>query len=334
MRIFCLLLCLCAFNPSDDIAKRDFYLRISKKYCSDAYEIFQSEPDYKKFTQYANGDKESEWLAEFGTVVHETCHGYNSKIGQSKEGYFITSGIKIIVSRKSYYNSTELNNFIPDSVQKNIDRYKVYIDKGMNGDQVASQVFGIYDMLDEFCAYYHGTKAQVELYEYYNALAAIKPSKYWLLYLKHFQSEIYSYYEFKLFMSWYLQYARKVHEDVYNDCMDNIPLRVSYTLLDDEWVALLKDFDTKRNQIIEQLTQKGFKVNIEGQYEKDVDGKVSKHYYFNVIEKNGESNGICTYYQNIEYLTTMLKDTTHRVLNRFRVEGVISLNYKTYLEKK
>ncbi len=330
---FTIFFFLCAFNFSDDIAIKNFYLNLSKKYCSDAYEIFKSESDYKKYTRYAKGETKSDWLKDFGTAVHETCHGYNFEIGKAKgfgyQGYFITSNVIIVVPQKSIYNSIELNRMIPDSIHKSIVRYDSYIG-GDTISQITSKVNGIYGLLDEFSAYYHGTKAEMELFNYYDSLSDKNPPESWANYLKPLEGELYSYYEFKLFISWYLGYARKYHEQVYLDCMNNKPLRIAFTLLDDEWLQLQKDYLKKRNLIIEKLNQQGYKAAIEKRKVIIglINGKEGHLYFFKV---NGES--IPLFDEKIEYLTTLLKDTSHQVLNTFRVEGVTIKNYQKYLEQ-
>ena len=94
-------------NTAEKRAK--FYLEISQKYAPAAYEILRSD-EKKEFVQYAHeAQTAKELMKNYGTVVHEACHGYNFfsgiKSGWGREGYFITTGLKIDAPKGSFFPS-------------------------------------------------------------------------------------------------------------------------------------------------------------------------------------------------------------------------------------
>jgi hypothetical protein len=97
---------------------------------------------------------------------------------------------------------------------------------------------GIFGMLDEFSAYYHGINASLDAAKSKYALS--NKIRYNLL------ESIYryysSYYEFNLFIAWYLKYSKLNKKDVYESMMMNTELRVAYTLIDSKFNKCLSDY--------------------------------------------------------------------------------------------
>src|SRR5689334_7048307 len=163
--MFIVLIIDSAFGQySTDEKRADFYLDISKKYSPDSYVILKSDPD-KRFVKYAdNGETREALLDSYGTVVHETCHGYNFKIGFStgwkNDGFYITDDIVIATMKGSYFPSSLLNQVVPREHQEKIFRYKTYVE---GSSENSSTLEGIYGFLDEFSAYYHDTQANLQM---------------------------------------------------------------------------------------------------------------------------------------------------------------------------
>jgi hypothetical protein len=324
-----------SFNTYDTAeSRRDLFLSLSKKYSSDAYEILSAEPDYKKYIKHANGKTRKSLLQSYGTVVHEACHMYQWKIGKPPlHGYFITSGTRIEVTPTLVFNSTELNGFVPDSVQKNITRYDTYIGKGTsNGAGLTSQVDGIYGIISEFNAYYHGNKAAMDLYSYYETTCPVDSPAFHIEYFKNFTGQMPAYYEFQLFISWYLQYAKKHHPPVYADCMSNKPLRVTYTLLDDMFKELLAENENKILHFTNRCRDQGFEVTVNASKAK-VTGNASLFPGHDLeVKRKGILVTSCGLFHSQPYLLTLLKESSHEELKKFRMEGVNLSNYKQYLD--
>jgi hypothetical protein len=96
---------------------------------------------------------------------------------------------------------------------------------------VTANVFGIYGLLEEFNAYYHGVRAEFEVmqsgidYEYFGS--------------NHLMTA--SYYEFNIFMAYYLKYAKEKKPTIHAQLMAQKELRTIYTLIETNWRDLLTD---------------------------------------------------------------------------------------------
>ncbi|MEN8122865.1 MAG: hypothetical protein ABFS35_21175 [Bacteroidota bacterium] len=209
--------------------KKQFFLNISKKHCTDALSILKSDKK-GNYTRYARGKKKEDLIESFNTVVHETLHGYNFDIGGfNGEGYYFGSGIELLVPKTEIINSNKLNNFVSKEKQKKCDRYAMYI--GNKKPFFSSQVDGIYGLLNEFSAYYHGLKAEIEI----RNAGLTCPTFEWQ------SNNLEAYYEFKLFISWYLQMCKRSYPKIYKNIYANNKLRVAYTLFNTQFTELANE---------------------------------------------------------------------------------------------
>ena len=309
---------VCAQYTTDS-QRADFYLSISKKYSPAAYEILKSDKE-KKFVTYANNaETAQDLLSNFNTVVHETCHGYNFEIGLTSawenEGYFITEKISIAAQQGSYFPSRLLNKMVPKDQQEKIFRYDTYVG-GEPGN--SSTLEGIYGFLNEFSAYYHGTKADLDMRSYYETFRPYTDARCWTEeYLSHMQSTLYAYYEFRLFIAWYLIYAEKYEQKVFTDFIKNQNLRVAYTLLDNLYIKLIDDYFRVRNEVVKKLNATGNQIEL------------TEEYIYIVTGNSKSGSGLPD--DDITYLKSLYTDKENSMLEKFTVKGVSLSNYKTFL---
>jgi hypothetical protein len=312
----------CIAQYDTDQKRNEYVLHLTKTYCSDASEILQSQKEMQSYLQYLHKmTKREEILDRFATMVHEACHGYNSDI-QFIGGYFITKGIQIKANwgfDTQIFNSNELNNFVAKDVRDKIFRYDTYVGDKSN---TSSQVNGIYGMIDEFSAYYHGTKAFFELRKYFETFAPYKTQpKTWLnAYLGSPYSYIYAYEEFRLFISWYLRYAQKKHPTDYQRVMADQNLRVAFTLLDDLYKQLVSEYFETRKDIISKLTTAGYELKLDSDY-------------LYIYDSNGSGSGTGVPDSKIAYLKSLFTDDDYKMLADFSIKGVNLTNYSQFLKK-
>ncbi len=167
--------------------------------------------------------------SDFGTVIHESTHTFNGST------YMVIPEITIPVVATGAYHSCEFKKIVPVDASKNIFRYDTYV-----GDSsvVSANVSGIYGLMDEFSAYENGTRADVLAAK--TALAkgdTVLARKF----LSQAQGTYFAYYEFNLFIAWYLHYGKMNHMDLYKETMANNNLRLTYTLIDQEFASTLVD---------------------------------------------------------------------------------------------
>jgi len=238
-------------------ARKSFYKSLISKNNSPSVKLIFDADKTNSFNEYVDGSSELELLSDFGTVIHELLHGYNNS-SSGGHNYFITESVRIFVPYKNIYNSKKLNNFVRSSLQDSIFRYGIYVGgkksiHGIEGDipyinateqtECFSIQKGIYGMLEEFCAYYYGNLATYELCDYYKINHNNKEA--WNTYKNDVMGDAVAYYEFNLFMAWYILYAKENEPAVYKDILENKQLRVVYTLINKKYSKLLEDIDEK-----------------------------------------------------------------------------------------
>lgn len=184
----------------------------------------------------------------------------------------------------------------------------------------SSQKNGIYGMVEEFNAYYHGTKAGYELRPYYESFC--QDTDCWQDYLANIYSPLYAYHEFRLFIAWYLKYAQKKHPKVYQDCMRNENLKVAFTLTNNAYKQLIADYFQTRKEIMQEMEIK-YKVKTELSDE-----------YLTIIEEGGNSSGRGIPDKTIKYLESLLKPEDIKHLESITIEGVTENNYEDFLKWK
>ena len=287
-----------------DKEKMDYCLSIAKTYCSDAYTILSTDSK-GTFVQFIKGETQEDWKKSISTAVHEVVHSMNRWVPRYSPGnnsslngcsYFITIYTRIICPITATYHVIELNSMVPKDLQRNIWRYNSYIG---DSSRYTWHTLGIFPLMDEFCAYYHGCKADYELRKAgilkTNIYKRYKEVKGWdgkitkQLTESSFSStnQLDAYYEFKLFISWYLQYAKEKHPEIYRETYNNTNLRITYTLLDDLYKELLQKI--KSDPLLSQ-------------------------YYRTVIQ---------------DYIT----DQDYKEMDNFRLKDVTIKNYEKYLVK-
>ena len=144
-----------------------------------------------------------------------------------------------------------LNPEIPDSLSAQIKRFKHYRGDTLNYFWYSSVIF---NLLNDFDAYYQGCKADVELRiarvlktEIYNRETITEvPGKGWYrLYegAASITNLLNLAIEQRLYISWYLRFAKEKEPEIYKEVQANTNLRIAYTLLDDQFQNLLKKID-------------------------------------------------------------------------------------------
>lgn len=167
---------------------------------------------------------------DFNTVIHESTHTFNGN------SYLIIPGIEIPVYKTSFYKTCEFKVIVPADAKSKIFRYNVYVDEN---SIVSSNVHGIYGLMDEFSAYENGTRACVIAAKNSLANGDTVLARNFLL---QAQATYFAYYEFNLFIAWYLHHSKVSQPDIFKETMNNTNLRVTYTMIDQEFSATIADF--------------------------------------------------------------------------------------------
>lgn len=337
--IVILLACSGFMMTSDDANMRAKLLKFAHDNSPTAKAVLAQVPQYD-FERFVEGSTDDDLLKRFGTCVHESKHmqcsymedAYEESIGEwgPYQAYIIDDSIRIMTKRTKVYNSHRLNKFVPDSCQKAIFRYPDYVGNGILKGWCTAHVYGVFGMLDEQSAYYHGTKSYMELYDYFKAerCNGYENAIEWAKYLQKISQTHHAYYEFKLFMSWYLQYAKIEFPHVYDDLMKNTNLRVAFTIQDDRFAALIDDYYKLVNDIPKQVNETHGEEIMVWKYREF--GRVGMSMY---VRNDHSGYNIYSLFDNeTKYLKKLLENPEHAVLDEFRIPGVTASNYRDFLD--
>jgi hypothetical protein len=235
-----------------------------------------------------------ELINDYSTMVHETTHHYNSAGGYNWEKNFWNSrvlvepGITISYEQTPTFHSELFISIVPKEAPKKIFRYGTYVGRGADP---SANLSGIYGLMDEFSAYKNGTRVSIEAA---NTAIKLNDKEKIGIFEQKAIGEYFAYYEFRLFIAWYLEYAEKNKPDIYKKIMANTNLRVAYTLLDDGFLNDIKDLE-----------------------------KLVKKYPIYSYEYNEK--------EWAQYVKDLLVDH-EKTLTKFKIEGVNKLNYKEKLK--
>ncbi|MCE7996653.1 MAG: hypothetical protein HEP71_32105 [Roseivirga sp.] len=260
----------------------------------------------------------TEWLDErtekgiiesLNTVVHETMHGFTSRyayvllqasgannydFGDDYSAFFLDKDDIYLVKHTEVFTSNKLKQKIPKALRT--FRFNPYITPKDNN--LGSQIQGIYGLMDEWNAYYHGTKTAYDLFEYYKDKANDN-NKVYLEHVSNLAGTYFAYYEFKYYILKYLELAKSDYPDVYKGIMANTNLRKAYTDIDNHFSALLGQFE-ERLDTIENLVTSDNYTSVHRE-----DG-----YYFI------GSNGVGLFSEEAEMLKKELSISTMRTLDQ------------------
>ncbi len=256
-----------------------------EKYCPDGYYLLQqyynapsqfnisgikiSLGEHLDYGAYIPGNSEKDIIRSLSTIVHEVCHGYASRLAWKAlqdqnivfsfdDGfsyYYLGDQRSILVKETPVFKSREINRIFPENIRTH--RYEIYIYP--SDPMMGTQQKGIYGLLDELTAYYHGTRVSVELYDYYRTISSESGSE-WLVFLEGVGSTIFAHKEFKLFIMQYLIYAEQYQPDIYRELLENHPFVTAFLIVDEKFNDLIQRFLDLKNEIIQLLRQREIEV--------------------------------------------------------------------------
>lgn len=230
-----------------------------------------SKTDFMTYVRGAAMPAMASWL---NVAVHEMCHGYTARMAYhlaperkitiypgDRYLAFYTGDDDILVRITRVFPSKEMAHTFPAGIRT--FRFATYIDssRGITG----TQVNGVYGLLDELNAYYHGTKTALDLLPFYKKQAR-QDAGLWRAFCNQVNGTYYAHLEFKLFILKYLIYAEKTHPGIYRDIMDNEGFRKAFAAIDNNFTALNEEYLRSKKDIFEFLKTKGIEAREEGKY--------------------------------------------------------------------
>ncbi len=260
-------------------------LALLKKYNHDGYfiitEYIKSPSSYKfgnssmsiskdnSFKHYIDGTKTQDIVNSLGTVVHEMNHAFTGiyayqKIKNNDFDYdciYIKDKKYIIVKYTETFPSKLIEKIVPKKLQT--FRFSTYISK--SSKYQSTQSSGIYGLLDEFNAYYQGTKTDFLMYDYY--LNETKGEiKDWQSFMRNFDGTYFAYAEFRFYILKYLIYAKKNEKEIYENIIVNNSFKEAFNTVDTEFSKLISDYFILRTKLLKNLEQEGHRTSIDNEF--------------------------------------------------------------------
>ena len=215
-------------------------------------------------------------LREIEVVIHESTHGFHGW----DNNRFIVSETEYIDVRNTNFIKTSL--IADDMINRNdaiqdLQLFNIYV----NRKNSASDVGGIYGLMDEYCAYYNGVSAAWILYKEFKKkedLACVSNGIYLpdgrvLRYtIEDSIAERYkdrkedvgidaldhmdAFYEFNSFIAAYLIYVQEYYPSIYNGIMNNTEFLQAYAIVTTNYQKLAEEIQEEfpENKIIHYKT--------------------------------------------------------------------------------
>jgi hypothetical protein len=238
---------------SPPMTKKEQLLLLSQKYFPENYTVLK-EYDESSINGMTQGDSLKEYISDISTVVHEAYHHYqgvHSSYYDSLVLYRINDTLSYSLTNFKTFRAQEINIIVPAETRKKIFRYDTYID--VKDKYLVTQQYGILGLLEECIAYYQSFSTEVSLFDYYKDNYGWKDPDVWITYLSNMASYRYSVTEFELFISWYMQYAKKAFPHTYRDIISNTGLKKLFVFLDSANTRLTLLYDQHRTAILKQF---------------------------------------------------------------------------------
>lgn len=215
-----------------------------KKYDPDGAYIMQK--------QIAKGDDICTWFSSQGriidsidTAIHEETHGYSFYYAKTynQTAYFVGNKKTIYVTHTKIYNSKIMARSIPKKLRT--FRYNTYVAKPRAN--LASNVQGVYGLLNEFMAYQRGMNTVVLLFPYLQKQDADWGA--WKQNISSCENDRQAYAEFKYYILHYLYYAKKHYPDVYKGIINNRQFCRAYKTLEKNFRKCIKQYENDLDKL-------------------------------------------------------------------------------------
>lgn len=285
--------------------KEGFAKQLATEYCSSAPTILAK--GNFKLHSLTTSNKMGDVIDAFGDYVHENYHSYNWSLQEygNTRYYYIDDDLTLSVNTFKVFNSHKVNSIVADKLEREIFRYDTYVGSREDLNMLDSKVNGIYGLLEEYAAYYQGSKASLELYPFLQKNFGYSTKEVWHEYLTRPTSSLYALYEFQLFISWYLQYAKKYDKEVYNKIVRDDRLKLVYTVITTRFENELEKYFLMREAV---MAHYGNTFKIKDQY-----------LYIDANGDNFHEKGFGIPDKDINFLKSELSNPEHVILSHIRL---------------
>jgi hypothetical protein len=206
--------------------------------------------------EYCKMDNQKNFLSSISTTVHETTHAYDSQIpymlakqGLFKKNNFGDEGFCFDENTKIAYAYPEIKFFqsreLSKAIQQNLRtfRFETYIESKSNTQSTQSS--GIIGLMEEFNAYYHGSKVQFDLLPVYKEAYG---NNFLWSWSSNFTSNADAFYEFDFWIKEYLLYAKTNNPQLYESLKSDQTFKTIYKNIRSRFSNLIAQYERKYDE--------------------------------------------------------------------------------------
>jgi hypothetical protein len=203
--------------------------------------------------EFCDMSSKRRFLSTISTTVHETTHAYDSQIpyifakqGMFKmdqsdnEGFIFDENYKIPFNypKNKLFQSRKLSAAIPQNLRT--FRYDTYIES--KSDNQSTQSSGVIGLMEEFNAYYHGSKVIFDLLPAYKEEYG---NNFLWSWSSNFTSNGDAFYEFDFFIKEYLLFAKSHYPELYEELKNDQNFKIIYKTIRSRFESLIAQYEKK-----------------------------------------------------------------------------------------
>jgi hypothetical protein len=279
--------------------RKEQLIAITKKYFPGLF-VFLDKYSHFDINIYSNGDSLRDYFFDLPAIIHESYHNYVNSLNKMSRSfqYFLHDTLTISIDKSDYFPSN-LTASIGKGKLRNEGRFNQYINT--DNDELITQQRGLLGLLEEYSAYFQELKVCTASYNYLKDNYSFDSTRIWINYLARMGSNIYAVNEFKIFISWYLQFAKQNKPAIFQKIIADRAIRQLFTYIEKESGKLIKAYLANRAAIIHslQLTHR-----------KPEEAKKKE------LEKH--LSGMNFYIGNLNFTDKILKEPQHKILDLLR----------------
>lgn len=203
-------------------------------------------------------------------MVHETMHGLCrllasrlSEDAASRRGSIV---VRPHVDRDLLVLSTECfpsREFAHSAITalQTAPRFSTYVTSKV--PDLGTQAFGIYGLLDEFNAYYSGSRVACDLVQHFlKTPQSLGAGAVWVKQLGSASGMLVPHQEFRGYIFSYLAFAEKAHPEIYKEILGNETFITGFRAVDSAFQALAAEFYRNFPTLIAKLQQSGIDIRL------------------------------------------------------------------------
>ena len=179
---------------------------------------------------------------------------YNSQ-GVYKHSYYAGSGEMITVEYTDPWDSVEMAQTLPEACR--VFRWSTYIN---TTDNMASNIHGIYGILEEFTAYSFGMNTSTKMFNFFKENASVPED--WQSYINRGENGKQAWAEFMSFMAGYLKYSAEHYPETYNSIINNTAFKTQVHRANKVFTDAITRYDNSLSEVEQSLIARGYDAEI------------------------------------------------------------------------